>query len=92
MSQPDTIRITFSQNPAVMEALRDKKPGDKCTLVAEVTIKGQDPEGVDLIAEAWIPDGYERVPDTEEPAAETMGTGDVGMTPAAMMIRRKSKG
>ena len=93
MNKPDTIRITFDQNPAVMEALRDRKPGDKFVFTrVETTIKGQDGEGADFTVEAYIPEGYEKVPDTEEPRAETLGSGaDVAMTPAAMMIRRKTK-
>jgi hypothetical protein len=83
----------MDQNPTLAEYFRDKKPGDKCTLELRATVKGQDAEGVDLIVEAAVPEGYE-VDETatgpELPASPMSGSvSSATMTPTAMMVRKK---
>lgn len=97
MNKPDELRVTFDQNPAAKEYFRDKKPGDQCRLEpdSEFTVKAIDDQGVDLIVEAFIPEGYERADDGDEnskqnlPAGGPMNT-EPNMTPAAMMVRKRA--
>ncbi len=89
MLGPDQIRITKDQNPAVFEYLRDKKPGDKCEFELHATLKATDQEGADMIVEALVPDGYEVADEGEEPDAPQMTGNPDGMTPTAMMVKRK---
>ena len=93
MLGPDQIRITWDQNPALKEYLRDKKPGDKLKCELELSFKASDQEGADLIVEALVPEGYEVADEDEEPDAPAMTGNPDGMTPTAMMVKRKdSKG
>lgn len=95
VNRPDELRISFDQNPAAKEYFQDKKPGDPCKLEpdSKFTVKAIDPEGVDLIVEAFIPEGYEQADDSDEHATQNLPAGspmsnEPNMTPAAMMVRK----
>lgn len=89
MNSPDQFRITRDQNPAVFEAIRDLKVGEKITFEVEATLKANDPEGADFIAEAYVPDGYVLDRDQEEPEGAGMTGMPDGRTPTSMYVRRK---
>ena len=67
MESRDTLRITWDQNPAAAEAYRDAKEGQKIKCEVKGTIKSVDAEGIDLVVDVLIPDGYEES-DDEAPA------------------------
>lgn len=91
MERRDTIRVTYEQNPAIKEAMRNVSEGDKGTCEVKYVLKSKDEEGVSLIIDAVIPDGYEV---DEEGDGGTMSSGslmapDSTMSPLAMMVRKK---
>lgn len=59
MELRDTLRITWDQNPAAAEAYRDAREGQKIQCEVKGTIKTVDAEGIDLVVDVVIPDGYE---------------------------------
>ena len=72
--------------------MKDKKPGDNGTCQLRYTVKAMDPEGVDLIVEAVVPEGYEVDEDTDgnDVPAVNMNATSSGLTPTAMMVRKMS--
>lgn len=89
MQTPDTLRISFDQNPAVGEATTNLRLGDKFKMEVHCTLKGRDSEGMDAIVEAYVPEGYE----VDNSTADLSGSGaptEPIMTPTAMMVRKKS--
>ena len=91
MTRPDEMRVTFDQNPAMMEATAQTAIGEKIEFKVIGTVKNRTPEGLDITIEAAVPEGYEV---DDEETAGTIGNGvsfeDVPMTPTAMMVRRKA--
>lgn len=67
MEARDTLRITWDQNPAAAEAYRDAKEGQKIECEVKGTIKTIDAEGIDLVVDVVIPEGYEESEDETTP-------------------------
>ncbi len=92
MQATDTMRVTFDQNPAVAEALAQAKPGDEGKCEVRYTVKAKDDEGVDLIIEAVVPEGYEVDEDsTGSEITMPSPTGAAMPTPTAMMVKKIAK-
>lgn len=93
MNKPDIFSITFDQNPALAEALRDKKIGDTLELEVHCTLKQQTAEGAEFTIEAVVPEGFELDTNQEDVNQSAGGVGalshsDANMTPTAIMVRR----
>lgn len=88
MTRPDEFRVTFEQNPAMKEALRDASPGTKIEVELHATVKSMDAEGVVLTAEAVVPEGWEIDEEGEKEPAMPAPPESM-MTPTAMLVRRK---
>lgn len=90
--KPDTAIITFKNNPAVQEAMQSMRPGEKGKCEVRYTLKSIGADSAEVIIEAWVPEGYEVSDQADEmnlPAGQTMEE-EGGMTPAAMLVRKKS--
>lgn len=91
MQKPDVLRVTFDQNPSMVEALADVKPGDKGKCEVHYTLKDKDAEGANFIIEAVVPEGYEIADDDEEEHQTPTPTSDAMMTPSSMLVRKLKK-
>jgi hypothetical protein len=91
MNAPDQIRVTADQNPALIEALQNAAIGDKGVAELHFTLKARDGEGVDLIVEAVVPEGYEIAKEEKPGAMGGMMSPDAMMTPTAMQVRKMAK-
>ena len=88
MEARDVITISFDQNPAIQDAIKNLKVGDKLEGKGwKTTIKSIDAGSVDLIVEALIPNGFKQVDDADaseeadEPVAMPMGAGVMASAP-----------
>lgn len=88
MQIPDQLTVSYDQNPAMSQAIQDQnlRPGDQIELELHVTIKSLRPEGVDFIIDAVVPEGFE----VDEEAEDGATPSDTLMTPAAMLVRKKT--
>lgn len=92
MHAPDLMRVTYDQNPAMLEAMAQVSLGDKVKFEVIATLKSKSAEGAEFTVEAVVPDGYE-VDETGDKVPPTiMGTAsdEMPITPTAMLVRRKA--
>lgn len=92
METRDILRVTFDQNPAMAEAVAQSKPGDKVKGEYLGMIKSKDSEGVDIVLDAVIPEGFELADD--EVGRVPMGgpmSAEPTLSPSAMTVRRKAE-
>lgn len=96
MESRDKLRITFDQNPAVQEAFRNAREGEKVECEIKGTIKTIDAEGVDIVVDVVIPEGYEEVDDKSDNPSEFSGGRSINPTDpipslAAATLKKKTQ-
>lgn len=96
MEARDKLRITFEQNPTLAQLCQGNacKAGDKVEWDLRGTIANVDAEGVDVVIDAVIPEGYELAENAEPGETARPGAGALGseaiISPLAMIVKKKA--
>lgn len=90
MEARDEILISYDQNPAVADAVKNLKPGDSLELKAMTKVKAINQDSCTLVVDAYIPNGYE-VKSAEEKSPAITGTSSQPiLNPTAAMVGQKT--